>query len=98
MVLQVKLLHPDAALPKRGSELAAGYDLCAVESSVIHPGRRGVVSTGIAIRVPPGTYGRIAPRSGLAVKSGIQVGAGVVDMDYTGEIKVVLFNHDTITL
>lgn len=95
MALKVKIINPDASLPKRGSDLAAGYDLYAVESSVIHPGRRGVIPTGIAIQVPPGTYGRIAPRSGLAVKSGIQVGAGVIDRDYTGEIKVVLFNHDT---
>jgi dUTP pyrophosphatase len=43
--------------------------------------------------LPNGVYGRVAPRSGLAVKHGIQVGAGVVDPDYTGEVKVVLFNH-----
>ena len=43
--------------------------------------------------MPVGTYGRIAPRSGLAVKNGISTGAGVVDRDYTGEVKVVLFNH-----
>ena len=49
--------------------------------------------TGVAIVLPPGVYGRVALRSGLAVKHGIQVGAGVVDPDYTGEVKVVLFNH-----
>ena len=43
--------------------------------------------------LPPGTYARIAPRSGLAIRNFINVGAGVVDSDYWGEIKVVLFNH-----
>lgn len=52
-----------------------------------------MVSTDISFTVPVGTYGRIAPRSGLAVKNGIQTGAGVVDRDYTGEVKVILFNH-----
>ena len=60
---------------------------------VIHASERGLVSTGITVVLPPGVYGRVAPRSGLAVKYGIQVGAGVIDPDYTGEVKVVRFNH-----
>jgi dUTP pyrophosphatase len=52
-----------------------------------------MVSTGIAIGIPNGTYGRVAPRSGLAAKHGIDVGAGVIDPDYTGEVKVILFNN-----
>jgi len=59
----------------------------------VQPRDRTVVPTGIAVAVPGGTYGRVAPRSGLAAKSGIDVGAGVVDADYRGELKVVLFNH-----
>lgn len=51
------------------------------------------MGTGVAVVLPVGTYGRVAPRSGLAVKHGINVGAGVVDPDYTGEVKVLLFNH-----
>jgi dUTP pyrophosphatase len=51
------------------------------------------IPTGIAIKVPPGTYGRIAPRSGITVKHNVHVGAGVIDSDYTGEIKVVLCNN-----
>jgi dUTP pyrophosphatase len=97
MALRVKLLNETARLPCRGSDQAAGYDLYATEGCAILPGRRAVVPTGISIGLPEGTYGRIAPRSGLAVKHGIQVGAGVVDPDYTGEIKVVLFNHDRNT-
>ena len=93
-MLRVKKLSESAVLPIRGSSGAAGYDLTSTESHVILPGHRAVVGTGLAIEVPEGTYGRVAPRSGLAVKSGIQVGAGVVDSDYRGEVKVVLFNQD----
>lgn len=49
--------------------------------------------TGLKIAVPPGTYGRVAPRSGLAVKHFIDTGAGVIDEDYRGELMVLLFNH-----
>ena len=52
-----------------------------------------MVKTGLAITIPPETYARVAPRSGLAVKHGIATGAGVVDEDYRGELGVVLFNH-----
>ena len=93
MTLLVKRLNEHATLPARGSPLAAGYDLSSSEDVSIPKGTRGLVGTGIAFTVPHETYGRIAPRSGLAVKKGIQVGAGVIDRDYTGEVKVVLFNH-----
>jgi dUTP pyrophosphatase len=92
-MLQVKRLTESSKLPIRGSALAAGYDLHASEDVIIRTKGRAVVPTGIAITVPTGTYGRIAPRSGLAVKHGIDVGAGVVDADYTGEVRVVIFNH-----
>lgn len=55
-------------------------------------GGRAIVPTDISIAIPPGTYARVAPRSGLAVKHGIDVGAGVVDYDYRGPLGVVLFN------
>lgn len=51
-----------------------------------------LVDTDISIAVPEGTYGRVAPRSGLAVKHGIDTGAGVIDADYRGPVKVLLFN------
>ena len=62
------------------------------KSVAIPPGGRAVVATDLSIACPAGTYGRIAPRSGLAVKKGIDVGAGVVDADYRGPVGVVLFN------
>ena len=93
MTLNVKRITTTSILPTRATEGAVGYDLYADEDTVVRAGARAVVSTGISVQVPKGTYGRVAPRSGLAVKSGISVGAGVVDPDYTGELKVVLFNH-----
>lgn len=92
--LTVTRLTPNAILPVRGTPGAAGYDLYSTDGYVVLPGHRVVVSTGISIRVPDGTYGRIAPRSGLAVKHGLDTLAGVIDPDYTGEVKVVLVNTD----
>ena len=91
--LRVKRFSSDAILPNRASGGSVGYDLYAVEDICVPRGARALVSTGIGIVLPAGTYGRIAPRSGLAVKKGIQVGAGVIDPDYTGEVKILLFNH-----
>lgn len=90
---QVKLLNEHAKAPQRGSSAAAGYDLCSSEDTVIPARGRKLVKTGIAIHTPPGTYGRVAPRSGLAVNHFIDVGAGVIDEDYRGEVRVLLFNH-----
>jgi dUTP pyrophosphatase len=93
MSLRIKKLTYDAIIPTRGSGGAVGYDLYSTDEVVIPPTHRALIGTGVAIVLPPDVYGRVAPRSGLAVKHGIQVGAGVVDPDYTGEVKVVLFNH-----
>ena len=94
MSLGIKKLSTDAHLPTRGSDGAVGYDLYSSEDATVPcQSGRALVSTGISIVLPPGVYGRVAPRSGLAVKHCINVGAGVIDTDYTGEVKVVLFNH-----
>lgn len=94
MPLFIKKLATDALLPIRKSEKAAGYDVYSNEAVTLPPlsaSKSVLVSTGIAMTVPDGTYGQLAPRSGLSVK-GIHVGAGVIDADYTGEVKVLLFN------
>ena len=93
-LLKVKKLSEDATLPKKGSVLSAGFDLSASRPATIPPGGRGIVHTDLSIACPPGTYARIAPRSGLAVKKGIDCGAGVIDADYRGPLGVVLFNLD----
>ena len=89
----VALCSSSAVLPTRGSLQAAGWDISSSESFSIDPGKRRLCSTGLKIKVPLGNYGRLASRSGLASKHGIEVGAGVIDSDYRGEIKVLLFNH-----
>lgn len=91
--LKVFLRSEKATLPTRGSALAAGYDIYSAEDSVVPGQGQALVSTDISIIVPVGTYGRVAPRSGLTVKHGISTGAGVIDADYRGEVKVALFNH-----
>ena len=94
MSLGIKKLTNDAIMPTRGSDGAVGYDLYSTEDTVVPcQAGRALVGTGISVVLPPGVYGRVASRSGLAVKHCINVGAGVIDPDYTAEIKVVLFNH-----
>jgi dUTP pyrophosphatase len=93
--LLFKRLHPEARLPSRGSARAAGLDLCAIERVTLAPGARAAVRTGLSVAIPAGFYGRVAPRSGLAVRHGIDVLAGVVDSDYRGEILCALVNHGT---
>ena len=92
-MLKVQRLNNNAALPKRSTEGAVGYDLCAAHDCTIPAGGKGLVKTGLSISFPVGLYARIAPRSGLALKKFIDVGAGVVDSDYRGDVGVVLFNH-----
>ena len=94
--LQVKKLKENARLPVKGSQFAAGYDLHAAAAEVIPARGQKLISTGLAFSIPHGSYGRIAPRSGLAAKNSIDVGAGVIDSDYRGEVKVLLFNLSTV--
>ncbi len=93
MTFQVKLNDPNAKIPERMDTGAAGYDLTSCEDKIIEAHSYKVVNTGIQMAIPNGIYGRIAPRSGLACKHGINVGAGVIDSSYRGNIGVVLFNH-----
>jgi len=91
--LEFKKLYPAAKLPARGSRFAAGLDLSSIEDQTIRAHERAIVRTGLAVAVPHGFYGRIAPRSGLAIKHGLDVLAGVIDSDYRGEIMCALVNH-----
>ena len=90
-------MKDDAKMPARGSEYAAGYDLCACleENTVtIQPHKTVLIPTGICARIPAGCFGGIFARSGLASKKGLRPAncVGVIDEDYTGEIMVALHN------
>ena len=94
MDLQINCIktHHLARIPSRDTEGSAGFSLFAVEGCVLYPGHRATLDTGIAMQLPNGTYGRIAGKSGLAWKYGIQVLGGVIDGDYRGSIAITLFN------
>jgi dUTP pyrophosphatase len=91
--LRFQKLHESARLPTRGSRFAAGLDLYSVERLTMQPGQRAVVGTGLSVAIPAGFYGRVAPRSGLAIELGLDVLAGVIDSDYRGELRCALINH-----
>ena len=83
----------DLPLPKQATEGAAGFDLQSAEYVILYPGQRIAIPTGFAWAIPLGQVGMIRPRSGLAVRNGADVLAGVIDADYRGEVAVVLINH-----
>lgn len=92
-ILKFAKLSEKAFAPTKGSAAAAGYDLRSAYRCVIPARGKELVKTDIQVEVPAGTYGRVAPRSGLAWKNFIDVGAGVIDADYRGNLQVLLFNH-----
>lgn len=98
--LSFKKLDDRAVLPSRGSSFAAGLDLYSIEDLTIEPKQRCLARTGLAVAIPEGYYGRIAPRSGLALRTGLDVLSGVIDADYRGEIGCLLYNtgDETINL
>lgn len=91
-----KKLCSEATIPTKSHVLDAGWDLYSSEHQDIPPSRWGLVNTGISMAIPEGYAGLIWPRSGLAVKKGIDVFAGVIDSGYRGEIKVCLFNSSKL--
>eukprot|EP00164_Ancoracysta_twista_P008970 GFYU01013130.1.p1 GENE.GFYU01013130.1~~GFYU01013130.1.p1 ORF type:complete len:216 (+),score=51.66 GFYU01013130.1:74-649(+) len=94
--LLVKKLSSDACIPSRGSNDAAGYDLSSAHDLLIPAHGKAIAKTDLAISLPEGCYGRVAPRSGLSWKNHIDLGAGVIDRDYRGNVGVVMFNHSDV--
>lgn len=92
-VLKFTRLTPHAYSPVRSTIFAAGFDLRSAYAYDVPPHDRCLVKTDLRFHIPDGCYGRIAPRSGLALHSFIDVGAGVIDQDYRGNVGVVIFNH-----
>ncbi|CAK1593829.1 unnamed protein product [Parnassius mnemosyne] len=93
ITLKFTRLSEHAFPPVKGSEKAAGFDLRSAYEYTVPAHGKGLIKTDLQIELPSGCYGRVAPRSGLAVKNFIDVGAGVIDEDYRGNVGVVLFNH-----
>lgn len=94
MDIKIKLLSNAAKIPTQGTDFSAGYDLYAAEDACVPRLGRKLIKTNLSMAIPMNYYGRIAPRSGLAYKNGIDVLAGVIDSDYRGDIGVILFNTD----
>lgn len=96
MIINIKKLNPNAIIPTRGSEYAAGYDLyaCSEIAIDIAPHSTVKVGTGLAVEIPHGYFGAIFARSGLATKRGLRPAncIGVCDEDYRGEYIVALHN------
>ncbi len=94
MNIAVRLLRPEARLPRRAHPGDAGADLHAAEPAVIPPGERRDVGTGLALAIPEGYAGFVHARSGLAFRHGIMVtnAPGLIDSGYRGEVRVSLFN------
>ncbi|MFN2498609.1 MAG: dUTP diphosphatase [Pyrinomonadaceae bacterium] len=97
-ILSFKKLDDRAILPSRGSALAAGLDLYSIEDLTIGAKQRLLARTGLAVAIPESHYGRIAPRSGLALRTGLDVLSGVIDADYRGEIGCLLYNTGDETI
>ena len=103
MHIQIRKLRPDARLPHRGTEFAAGYDLYAAPADgaaiAIAPHTTAMIGTGLAIAIPAGYFGGVFARSGLASKQGLRPSncVGVIDADYRGECTVALYNDSTET-
>lgn len=88
--LPIQILTDTAHCPTRAHRTDAGLDLYADEPATVYPSRVTTVHTGVAVAIPRDYVGLIWPRSGLAVKSGVDVFAGVIDAGYRGEIQVAL--------
>lgn len=93
ITFKICLLDPQAQVPLKAEPGSAGYDIHSLEDTVIQPRQRLAVSTGVSLEIDPWHYVRVAPRSGLSVKKNIDIGAGVVDSSYRGEIKIVMINN-----
>jgi dUTP pyrophosphatase len=92
MILKVKKLHPDSIVPKYAHEDDAGFDLFAIEDSLVKRGERVAIHTGIAMEIPQGYVGLIWDKSGIAMKEGIKTVGGVVDSAYRGEVMIGVIN------
>jgi dUTP pyrophosphatase len=90
--VKIKRLHPDAVIPKYAHEGDAGFDLVAIEDTIIEPGETKIIRTGLSFAIPPGYEMQIRPRSGITLKTKLRVQLGTIDSGYRGEIGVIVDN------
>ncbi len=96
LTIKVKKTEGNAIIPTRANQSDAGWDLYCCHSRNLAPNQRALYRTGVSFEIPEGYVGLVWPRSGLSVKRGIDVLAGVIDSGYRGEVRVCLYNtsHD----
>ena len=88
-------LSPNIKTPTKATQFSVGLDIYHPNDYILTPQSQLIIPTGLKIKVPHGHYGHLCSKSGLAMGHHIHVGAGIVDPDYTGEIKVLLLNLGT---
>jgi dUTP pyrophosphatase len=90
--VKIKRLHDAAVIPQYAREGDAGFDLVAIQDTIIEPGETKIVPTGLAFELPPGYELQVRPRSGITVKSKLRVALGTVDSGFRGEVGVICDN------
>ena len=93
--LKVVLMSNCAKMPTRSTSQSAGLDIYSAQPCIVPAQNRRLVNTDLKVAMPKGSYGRIAPRSGMALEHFIDIGAGVIDADYRGVLGIILFNFGT---
>lgn len=93
--LRIQLTHPQAVLPRVSQPGDVAADVAACAPCVIPPGGRALVDTGLVLELPEGFRARLHSRSGLSLKHGIEVGAGLIDQAFRHPVKVLLYNFGT---
>ena len=85
-------LSPNTKTPSKSTKFAVGLDIYNPANHIINAKDQTIIPTGLRIQIPPGHYGHLCSKSGLAMQHHVHVGAGIIDPDYTGEVKVLLLN------
>ena len=90
--VRVKIIDQNGKIPTKANQFDAGWDLYSTHDCTIQAGQRKTIKTGVSLQIPEGWVGLIWPRSGLSVKNGADILAGVIDSGYRGEVLVCLHN------
>jgi len=91
--IKITRLSNKAKLPTKRHHLSVGYDLYSAYEYIIPAFGKNIIHTDLQISVPYGTYGRIAPQSSLSWYKHLDIGAGVIDYNFEGNVMIIMFNH-----